>query len=104
MVRRGLTGSAIALGAFAGAIFGAHTAHADPFDTVGMQASLVCQALHTNPTVEEIERQVARLNTIYVPTSEQRVMAYAMNTMCPQYQYLALQAVQDIASNGGQGV
>jgi hypothetical protein len=77
--------------------------HADPFDTVGMQASMVCAALRVDPTVGEIKRQVARLNTIYVPESEQRVMAYAMNTLCPQYQYLALQAVQDIM-NGGQGV
>lgn len=77
----------------------ARVAHADPMDTVAVQAAIVCSSLHENPTVDEIESQVARLNALYVPESENRVMAYAMNVMCPQYQYLAWAALKDIINS-----
>lgn len=70
------------------------TVHADPMDTVGVQASVVCATLAESPSVFTIESEVRRLLATYTEASENRVMAYAMNTLCPQYQYLAIAALQ----------
>lgn len=69
--------------------FNSGKAHADPVDTVGVQGALVCASLRENPTVAEFDAQVIRLLREYTEESENRVMYYAMQTLCPQYQYLA---------------
>lgn len=78
-------------------------AHADPYDTVGVQAAIVCASLNNSPTVATIIRERDRLMAYYTESSENDVMHYAMNVMCPQYQYLAWAAMRQILAQG-QGV
>lgn len=88
-----------AIGAIAAA--NARDAHADPMDTVAVQGAIVCAALTESPSVLTLESQVARLNAAYTEASENQVMHYAMNTLCPQYRYLAYAALRDILNNAG---
>lgn len=87
------------------AVFGANAriAHADPSDTVGVQAAIVCATLASSPTVDTIDAEVARLNATYTEASENKVMYYAMNTLCPQYQYLAIASLRNRLAQIQQG-
>lgn len=78
--------------------------HADPMDTVGVQAAIVCADLDSNPTVGQIMWERNRLLATYIEADENKVMHYAMNNLCPEYQYLAYAALRQIIAGGGVSV
>jgi hypothetical protein len=84
-------------------VFSSGKAHADPVDTVAVQGALVCASLAENPTVANFDAWVATLLDEYTEESEHRVMAYAMQTLCPQYQYLAYQSLRQRLAQIQQG-
>lgn len=78
-------------------------AHADPMDTVGVQAAIVCADLDANPTVAQILWERNRLLATYIESDENAVMHYAMNTMCPEYRYLAYAALRQLLQSARPG-